>query len=274
MTHTNSSPLTNIICIFVLFIISTEIVFANNNFPGRERYPAVPYISIVDLKKKFKNVVIVDVRSKYEFDTLKIKGAINISISSKSFITEMKKLRNKTLKTIVVYCNGKTCMKSYKATQKCRIFNINNVIAYDQGVLDWAKRNPKQSILLGQNPVNPKHIISKKKFKKHLLEPMTFEEQISSKNIIVLDVRDPFQREGLGLFVGIEKRATMDDYEKLNIHIKNAKRNKLPIYIYDETGKQVRWLMYYLEKMKVREYYFMKGGARAFFDVLRNKYVH
>ncbi len=265
--------LNSVILIFTTLFVMFNTVHAADEFPGRQRYPAVPYITITELNKLFNDVVIVDVRSKYEFDTLRIKGAINIPLSSKTFVEKMRDLRTTQNKKIVVYCNGKTCMKSYKATQKCRKNKIQSVIAYDQGVLDWAKRYPKKSVLLGKSPINSKHIITKSEFKKHLLTPNNFEIQINSKEAIVLDVRDPFQREALGLFVAIEKRANLDDYNKLDVYISKAKRTKLPIYIYDETGKQVRWLMYYLQQKKVKEYYFMKGGARAFFDELRKKYV-
>ncbi len=250
-----------------------SVVLAQDEFPGRQRYPAVPFISLTELKQKLQEVVIVDVRSKYEFETLKIKGAINIPLSTRTFIEDMRKLRAQSQRNIVVYCNGKTCMKSYKATQKCRKNNIKNVVAYDQGVLDWAKTYPADAVLLGQTPINPKDIISKKRFKKHTLMPEKFEIRINEIDAIVLDVRDSFQRDALSLFVAIEKRVNLDDYTELDVFIKKAKRSNLPMYIYDETGKQVRWLMYYLEKKKVKEYYFMKGGARAFFDGIRKKYV-
>ncbi|VAW92270.1 hypothetical protein MNBD_GAMMA22-309 [hydrothermal vent metagenome] len=265
--------LSPVILIFITFFVFSATSYTAVEFPGRQRYPAVPFITMTDLYKSFNNVVIVDVRSKYEFDTLRIKGAINIPLSSKDFVEKIRELRATQNKKIVLYCNGKTCMKSYKATQKCRVNKIKNVIAYDQGVLDWAKRYPAKSILLGKTPINPKHIISKKEFKTHLIKPEVFEVKINSKVAIVLDVRDPFQREALGLFIGIEKRANLDDYTDLDLYISKAKRSKLPIYIYDETGKQVRWLMYYLQQKKVNEYYFMEGGARAFFDGLRKKYV-
>ena len=49
--------------------------------------------------------------------------------------------------------------------------------------------------------------------------------------------------------------------------IHKVKNENRPLYIYDAVGKQVRWLQYYLEAEKISNYYFMKGGANAFFDV-------
>ena len=40
-----------------------------------------------------------------------------------------------------------------------------------------------------------------------------------------------------------------------------AARSGDNMYVYDEAGKQVRWLMYRLEQAGVKDYYFMKGGA-------------
>ena len=95
-------------------------------FPGRGLYPLVSYIDIKDLYKRFNEVIIVDVRSSYEFETLRLKGAINIPLASPTFVERMRNLRSKELKPIVVYCNGKTCMKSYKAALKCSVNKIQD----------------------------------------------------------------------------------------------------------------------------------------------------
>ena len=100
-----------------LFIaISAVNAKVNDEFPVRKLYPAVPYIELEDLYKERNKVIIVDVRSSYEYETLRIKGALNISVSSTNYIADMKKLRSDNPKSkIVVYCNGRTCKKSYKA---------------------------------------------------------------------------------------------------------------------------------------------------------------
>ena len=36
-------------------------------------------------------------------------------------------------------------------------------------------------------------------------------------------------------------------------------------------GKQVRWLQYYLEQQNAGEYYFMEGGAAAFYKIPTEK---
>lgn len=258
----------------VLLLLVNPAGSAESEFPGRKLYLAVPVIELDDLYKKRKAVVVVDVRSAYEFNTLRIKNAQNISLSGSNFVEKMRQLRAKSgEKPIVVYCNGKTCLKSYKAVSKCRTHKINNVIAYDAGVMDWARKYPAESVLLGKSPINPNRLISKANFRKHLLKPRKFEEIVASKSSLVLDVRDQFQREGISIFVGKEERAPLDDQEKVNKYINQAKREDKTLLVYDQAGKQVRWLMYHLEDRGVRSYYFMQGGARSYFDELRKEFV-
>ncbi len=82
-----------------------------------------------------------------------------------------------------------------------------------------------------------------------------------------------FQREGLSLFPGIDKQAYLDDKVALNRVISKAKSENKTLLIYDAAGKQVQWLMYYLEDQGLKNYGFMKGGASAYFANLRKEYV-
>ena len=54
---------------------------------------------------------------------------------------------------------------------------------------------------------------------------------------------------------------------QLNYFNKAKRKNKM-IFIYDEVGKQVRWLQYALEKANVKNYYFMHNGARGYYDIM------
>jgi hypothetical protein len=56
--------------VLVFWSLCTAIAWAaKDEFPGRSTYPEVKYISLQDLKKRFGDVVIVDVRSAYEYQT-------------------------------------------------------------------------------------------------------------------------------------------------------------------------------------------------------------
>jgi len=242
-------------------------------FPGRGLYPLVPVIELEDLQNQFNDVVVVDVRSQYEFETLRVKGAVNIPLSSPTFVEQMGKLRTNDARPIVVYCNGKTCMKSYKAALKCSVNKIDNVLAFDAGIMDWARSYPENAVLLGRSPVDPNKLISQEEFKKHLLSPDQYGEQVATSSAIVLDVRDRFQREGLSLFVGRERRAYLDDTKTLERYIDKAKRENKTLLVHDAAGKQVRWLQYYLKDKGLSDFYFMEGGTSAYYEQMKKEFI-
>jgi len=264
-----------LLCLILSMVTVTYAMAAEDaEYPYRARYLAVPYVETGDFHKRRDKTLVVDVRSSYEYDTLRIKGAINIPVSSATFFDAIRKLRDENPnKEIVFYCNGKTCHKSYEAVQKSRNNKIMNTVAYDAGVFDWVKSYPDESELLGRSPVDPKKLISKDRFKAHSITADKFESMVASDNNIVLDVRDRLQRDGVALFPGIDKVAVLDDKATLDKHIDAARRGKKTLLFYDAAGKQVEWLMYYLEDKEVKDYYFMDGGAEAFFKKLNKQYV-
>lgn len=252
---------------YILFLLLSSVAFASDEFPGRAKYMKVPFIELAEAYAERESAIIIDVRSKYEYDTLRIKAAINIPISDiRQFESDLSKLREENPTTkLIFYCNGKTCMKSYKATMKAMQMGLENVYAYDAGVFDWAKAYPGEAALLGRSPIKPEQLISKASLNEHMLEPEAFSNKMTADSAVI-DVRDRFQREGVGFFPGNEFNIPLDEGEKLAEAFAKAKQEQRPIFIYDAVGKQVRWLQYTLEDVGVQEYYFMKGGAKAYYD--------
>lgn len=249
----------------------STVVFANDDFPGRTLFPKAAIYQKADLYKDLNKVVIVDARSSLEFSTLHIKGALNIPVSKGNFGKKIRALSKESKKPIVFYCNGRTCYKSYKATQVAHRYGVKNVFAYDAGVFEWAKSYPEHAVLLGTSPVDTTKIIPKSKLKARFLTPKTFAQKVRSasrKKILVLDVRDQLQRGGVGFFPGIERWVDLGDQKKLSKYILKAMREKRTLYIYDEAGKQVRWLQYTLEQANVKNYFFMKKGAKEFLKTM------
>lgn len=247
---------------------------ASLEFPGRDRYPDIPYIEIDDLNARYDQVVIVDVRSEFEYNTLHIKDALNIPLNSSDFIERVKGLRSESDKPIVTYCYGKSCMMSYKAARKAKNKNISNVFVFDTGILGWTKKHPEKATLLGKNPVDLKRLLSKAQLEQHMLAPLTFAERAHSGNGIVLDLRDDQQRIHSRLFMGIEQNISLSDVDTLKKFIAEANIKNKPLYIYDHVGKRVRWLMYQLEASNAKEYYFMKDGANGYFNEIRKSYLN
>ena len=238
-------------------------VKATSEFPYRSQYIDVTTVELDDLHKRFKNVVIVDVRSEYEYNTLHIKDALNIPLK-RDFVDKVRELRAKTDKPIVFYCNGKTCRKSYDAVLKTQSARIPNCQAYDAGVFDWAKAYPDLTVLVGKTPMKPTDLLSADDFKAHLLGPKEFAAKVDG-NVLILDVRDRVQRD-TPLFPFKEKRAQLDEVAKIDETIDQARREKKTLLIYDAVGKQVRWMQYHIEAKGLKDYYFMNGGAQAYWD--------
>lgn len=259
-----------ILSISILFsLFSSVTVFAaDKGFPGRAEYPEIALYQKADLLRDFNKVVIVDARSTLEFKTIHVKGSVNIPVASKKFPEMVKALRKKTTRPIVFYCNGRTCYKSYKATKAALKAGVRDVFAYDAGIFEWAKTYPKYAVLQGVSPMDPRKIIPKKVFKSRFLTPKVFTERargaLRSKSLI-MDVRDMYQRAGVGFFIGIERWVSMDDEKKIAKYLNKAKAENRTLYIYDEAGKQVRWLQYTLERHNIKNYYFMKKGAKGFY---------
>ena len=253
--------------LWVNLLVATASAASNNTFPGRAEYPDIPVYELSDLINTFDQVVVVDTRSQYEYDTLRIKGSIHIPVAAKTFEDQVQALRTKTKKPIVFYCNGRTCFKSYHAVKKASAVGVKDIYAYDAGVFDWVKSQPARSELLGKSPVNLSQLIDHKVYESRLLDPNEFSNRIfeSGANTMVLDVRDMYQRAGVGFYPGKERWVSLDDKAKLAKFLEKAKSKNQTLFIYDEVGKQVRWLQYALEDMGIKQYYFMNKGAKAYY---------
>ena len=256
--------------VFYFSLLTATNAVCGEGFPGRAKYPDIPFIEIDDLYKNLGRSIVVDTRSSYEFETLRIKSAINLPVASDEFEQEVMKLRAASDKQIVFYCNGHTCMKSYIAAKRALKAGVTNVIAYDAGIFDWTRKYPQNAELLGVSPVDPANLIPKEKFKQKLLDPDKFSEAVMNNvdSAVVIDIRDKFQRSGVGFYPGIERWVSLDNRRKLYEYINVARRNNKTLFFYDEVGKQVEWLQYALEKAGVKNYYFMDRGARAYYDLL------
>jgi len=252
--------LTKIFIFSFLFLLSSSL-YAEEGFPGRDKYPDVPYVSLNDLHAGYLNneYVIIDARSIFEYKVIKIKGAINAPLSQNDFFAKVNKLAKTTGKPLVFYCNGRRCMKSYKAAIASK---LANVFVFDAGIFEWTVAHPNDAVLLGKSPVDPNDLIAKSKLKEHFLPIKEFESHI--KGSVLIDVRDLKQRRGSGLFLLADKSVPLDNKRKLTRYLNKALNENKTLLAYDNTGKQVRWLQYHLEDMGITDYYFMKGGAKLY----------
>lgn len=242
-----------------------------NPFPFRKNYPQVRIIETKDLTAKFDQYTIVDVRSPFEFDIMRIKGAHNIPLAQPDFADKVKDLYQKSGKPMVFYCNGHTCEKAYQAATKARqMAKVEQAIAYDGGIFDWAKANPKLTSLLDKPELDPKALISDDKFKAHLLEPQDFIDRARAGNTIVIDLRDTFQSDGISLFPTRDIR-TGFDMPRLRSILTDAKQKGQTVFFYDAAGHQIKHLQYFVEDVGLKDYFFMKDGMVGYYAMIRQK---
>ncbi len=87
-----------------------------------------------------KNIVILDVRTKKEFDEGHIKGAINIPVETIGSIPPAQ-LRDKK-QMILVYC--RSGRRSKMAAQKLGTMGYENVLEFG-GIMDWGYGTVKEA---------------------------------------------------------------------------------------------------------------------------------
>ncbi len=241
-----------------------------DSYPGRAIYPMAEVLTTDQLHQRFADVVLVDVRSPFEYDTLHINTAVNIPLHAKDFIARLEALERGG-KPLVFYCNGHKCYHSYRAFVKAKKAGLSNMYAYDSGVFDWTRAHPDMASLMGKTPVDLNRLIGKDKLKQHLLQPDQFMSKVSGGSII-LDIREPAQRGLLELFPYRQRNISLSERDKLLKFISGRARtgDGRTLLVYDEGGTQVRWLQYHLEAQGVKRYYFMSGGITQYFKDIRS----
>jgi len=254
----------------IVFVFGGGTVAQANMFPHRQKFTDVPVIELGELRQVMDMVTLLDVRSKYEYETLHIKGAINVPLTSLDFGKLVREIQNADKNKIVFYCNGGKCKKSYKAVRKAQKYGITNTVAYDAGIYAWAKSYPDHSVLLGKSPMQANEFIENKEFKSRLINAKTFEAKRRS-GAQVLDIRDRIQRD-TQLFPSEEERAELKDIDRIKKIINETKRKGKPLLVYDKVGKQIRWFQYLLEKQNIKNYYFMKGGSEGYYEEKLGKF--
>ncbi len=237
----------------------------SDKYPHRDQFPGVKTVESYDLKAGLDSgeYIVVDARSQLEFDVIHVDGAEHVAVSKKTFISKLKAVADQNPgKKIAFYCNGITCLKSYKATKKAMDAGLTEVYAYDAGIPEWANMYPAQTQLLGKAITNPEtQLLSKAQFKERALAWSYFETAAAGDNVMVIDLRDKYQKTAS--LPGLESARNIPlDVFIPNFVSKKSNQDKT-LLIFDQVGKQVKWLQYYLEEYGYENYMFLDGGATS-----------
>lgn len=254
----------------VASLLSTS-VWANKNCekfvlrcdPEFEKAPWIETPALTDAVKK-GNAIVVDVRSDTEFNIINVAGCVQIQVG-KMTEKDLANLRGKEdAKIMAFYCNGTSCKKSYKATLKAMEWGYKNVFVYDDGIFEWALANPEMTNFFGEKLTKEnvkQKLISREAFKAKCIPPTEFIEKMKSGKYTVIDIRDPNERKEDPITVPGIKQMDFDIIAK-TIALANSPVPKAEVLFFDNVGKQVDWLQYYLDKNGVKNYYFLDGGVR------------
>lgn len=261
----------------VVFPVGAAIVAAKDEFPLRWRYPDVKTLSTEQFHKMYPQVLVVDSRTKFEWETMRVNGSVNVPVDevdtgmNRAFEKGiLKAFEANTKSTLVFYCNGKTCPKSYEAARRAQRVGLMNVYAYDAGIFDWAKAHPELTTLYDKTPIQASDLIDPAELRAHTLPAGDFKAKAKSEpcGCIIVDIRDFGQRDFL-LFPMREDHVNLDNKAALDAVIERAQKERKTLLIYDAVGKQVMWIQYYLVRHQVKNYYFMQGGEAGYVEAIR-----
>jgi rhodanese-related sulfurtransferase len=240
----------------VMFLVTTAA--AEEGYPLRKKFPGVKYVTTEALNRDYQKTIIVDVRSKIEFDVIHINKALFIPIATALFVKELEKARDKAGSTpIAFYCNGHTCAKSYEAVERAAKEGFQNVYAYDSGINDWVNAHPEKTTLMGKTPAPRERLISREMLAKHTIKFEEFKKRAESPGVMVIDIREPFQRKEIPQLPGLRNIPS----DRLVELLAAGEFKDKQLLIMDAVGKQVEWIQYYLESHGYKNYSFLDKGA-------------
>lgn len=228
-------------------------------FPLRTKFANVQIYSTEQLRKNFDAVVIVDVRSKFEFDVVHVSQAINIPVSAQNFTKQLLELRPRdSTKPIIFYCNGHSCPKSYEATRIAAADGFKHIYAYDSGIFDWMRSSRDRTTLLSTTPAPVSKMVSEDYFQSRLIDFDAFKKKANDGDALVIDIRDEMQRKTSMTLPTLEL-----PLDKFITELNAGRFKDKQLLIFDAVGKQVRWLQYILEDRGYKDYFFLRRGMSA-----------
>lgn len=146
-----------------------------------EGYGQISSAGLQRLLASGDEMVVVDARSRGEFDDAHIPGAVNVPV--KEFANQAQLLPQDKGQMLIFYCNGVKCGKSKRAARQALAMGYGKVLVYNGGLPDWeAKGLPLYTGADYQPPVATKRI-----------EPAVLAKILTSNNpeLTVVDVRSP-----------------------------------------------------------------------------------
>ncbi len=170
----------------MLCMLSLSFIFASQSI-AEPVYKSISTEQLKMMMDKQEAFVLVDARTKEEYDEAHIPGAVNVP--EKKFEELLPTLPSDKSSLLVIYCNGVKCGKSKKVAKKAAEAGYTNIILYGEGFPVWEEKNMKVAAGPGYG----------KKIETRMYHPAELEALIKQhkNDYVLVDVRDASEyREG------------------------------------------------------------------------------
>jgi len=188
--------------------------------------------------------VLVDARTRVEFEAEHIPGAINCP--AEQVEQRLATLVTDKTREVVFYCNGPDCTKSHKAGRSAIASGFARSVVYDEGLPAWkAAGRPVTGEPL------PKVTVAK-------IDATTLAAALKNKSMTVVDIRprDEFLTFRIDGAVNVE-------LDQLEAKLKDTMKPTTPICLADYTGKQQEIAARLLAKLGYTNVKVLDGGMRG-----------
>ncbi len=210
--------------------------------------------------KEFHDVMLLDIRSRFEFDVLSIKTSINLPIEKASSLERIKRFvqYQPDIKIIVIDNNDETS-RPFEAARLLQRYGLHNVRVYDEGVFSWLWYYPERTRLMGESPAKINTVIPISKTVSHSVNYNQFSNLSKKPDALVIDTRDIYQ-QNIG-FVDLEYINI--PFESLLHAISNRIWAEKQLLFFDATSQRYQMLQLFLQASGYYDYYFLEGGVES-----------
>ncbi len=229
-------------------------------YPLRPFYPAARTIDTAGLEQSYFESIIIDVRSRFEYEVVRINKAKHVPLGEGDFIAEIKRYRAPVSKIpLIFYCNDPACSRAFRAALLAQAAGYENVHVYDSGVFSLLMAAPEKVSLMGTTPAQPDMVIPDDYYEKVQIDFEEFVKRTSRIGTLIIDIRDIYHRDFEPNLEGV-RNIPMESFLKA---VTNRIWAEKKLLIFDQNGEQTRWLQYFLQANGYTDYAFLRGGMQG-----------
>ena len=250
-----------ILCMMVVLLIASTVEATDEqDYPLRPFYPAVKTIDTDRFLEIYFDAIIIDVRSRFEFDVVRINKAKYVPLSEDDFIASIRRYRSLISETpMVFYCNDSACSSAFRAALLAQTAGYTNVFVYDAGVFPLLMVAPEKITLMATTPAQPDLVISNDYYNKVRIDFKEFKERSTGMGALLIDIRDIYNRVHEPRLQGV-RNIPMESFLKA---VTNRIWVEKKLLIFDQNGEKTRWLQYFLQANGYSDYVFLRGGMEG-----------